>query len=101
MRPLLDETLMLLERKPGPAQQLQIVRAFNGEASVARVDPNKIKQVFWNLCDNAVRAMPNGGTLTVGIEHVTDWLRISLSRHRHRAGPAAARKDFRAAAIQF
>ena len=69
---------MLLERKPGPAQQLQIVRAFNGEASVARVDPNKIKQVFWNLCDNAVRAMPNGGTLTVGIEHVTDWLRISF-----------------------
>jgi len=31
----------------------------------ARVDANKIKQVFWNLCDNALRAMPEGGTLTV------------------------------------
>jgi two-component system, NtrC family, sensor histidine kinase PilS len=78
VRPLLDETLMLLERKPGAAQKLQIVRAFNGEESVARVDPNKMKQVFWNLCDNAVRAMPQGGTLTVGIECVPDWLRISF-----------------------
>jgi len=78
VRPLLDETLTLLERKPGAAQKLQIVRAFNGEASVARVDPNKIKQVFWNLCDNAVRAMPQGGLLTVGIEKVPDWLRISF-----------------------
>src|SRR3984893_11191120 len=76
--PLLDETLTLLERKPGAAQKLQIVRAFNGEESVARVDPNKIKQVFWNLCDNAVRAMPQGGTLTVGMERVPDWLRISF-----------------------
>jgi two-component system sensor histidine kinase PilS (NtrC family) len=78
VRPLLDETLMLLERKPGAAQKLQILRAFNGEESVARVDPNKIKQVFWNLCDNAVRAMPQGGTLTVSMERVPDWLRISF-----------------------
>src|SRR5258708_159201 len=78
VRPLLDETLTLLERKPGAAEKLQIVRAFNGEESVARVDPNKIKQVFWNLCDNAVRAMPQGGTLTVGIERVPDWVRISF-----------------------
>src|SRR5882762_7524122 len=78
VRPLLDETLTLLERKPGAAEKLQIVRAFNGEESVARVDANKMKQVFWNLCDNAVRAMPQGGTLTVGIERVPDWLRISF-----------------------
>jgi two-component system, NtrC family, sensor histidine kinase PilS len=78
VRPLLDETLMLLERKPGAAERLNIVRAFNGEAAVARVDANKIKQVFWNLCDNAVRAMPQGGSLTVGIEEVPDWLRISF-----------------------
>ncbi len=78
VRPLLDETLTLLERKPGAAEKLQIVRAFNGEESVARVDANKMKQVFWNLCDNAVRAMPQGGTLTVGIERVPDWVRISF-----------------------
>src|SRR5271166_3728887 len=78
VRPLLDETLTLLERKPGAAQRLQIVRTFNGKVAMARVDANKIKQVFWNLCDNAVRAMPQGGTLTVGMEELPDWLRISF-----------------------
>jgi two-component system sensor histidine kinase PilS (NtrC family) len=78
VRTLLDETLTLIERKPGFEGGFHIVRAFNGKVSNARVDPNKIKQVFWNLCDNALRAMPDGGTLTVGIEEVPDWLRISF-----------------------
>jgi signal transduction histidine kinase len=59
-------------------KNVQLVRAFNGQPSPARVDPNKIKQVFWNMCDNAVRAMPKGGTLTVGLEQVPQWLRISF-----------------------
>ncbi len=28
-------------------------------------DPDKLKQVFWNLAQNAFRAMPSGGTLTI------------------------------------
>jgi signal transduction histidine kinase len=44
----------------------------------ARVDANKIKQVFWNLSDNALRAMPGGGTLSVGIELLPFWLRIAF-----------------------
>jgi two-component system, NtrC family, sensor histidine kinase PilS len=78
VRMLLEETLLLMERKPDVVKNVQLVRAFNGQPSPARVDPNKIKQVFWNMCDNAVRAMPKGGTLTVGLEQVPQWLRISF-----------------------
>jgi len=78
VRSLLDETLMLLEKKPEVESKYHIVRAFNGAEMRARVDRNKLKQVFWNLCDNALRAMPGGGTLTVGIERQPFWLRIAF-----------------------
>jgi two-component system sensor histidine kinase PilS (NtrC family) len=78
VRALLDETLMLMEKKPEVGSKFQIVRAFNGQELRARVDANKIKQVFWNLCDNALRAMPEGGTLTVKLESYPFWLRIAF-----------------------
>jgi two-component system sensor histidine kinase PilS (NtrC family) len=78
VRGLLDETLMLLEKKPEVENKFQIVRAYNGLALRARVDPDKIKQVFWNLSDNALRAMPGGGTLTVRIELLPFCLRIAF-----------------------
>jgi two-component system sensor histidine kinase PilS (NtrC family) len=78
VRGLLDETLMLMEKKPEIGAKYHIQRAFNGHELRARVDANKIKQVFWNLCDNALRAMPDGGTLTVKLESHPFWLRIGF-----------------------
>src|SRR5438067_8722518 len=78
VRGLLDETLMLMEKKPEIGSKYQIVRAFNGKQLHARVDANELKQVFWNLCGNARRAMPEGGTLTVKMEQRPFWLRIAF-----------------------
>src|SRR5712675_1593583 len=78
VRSLLDETLTLMEKKPDVGTKYQIVRAFNGQELRARVDSNKIKQVFWNLCDNAMRAMPSGGTLTVKMDQHPFWLHIAF-----------------------
>jgi len=78
VRRLLDETLTLVEQKPEIGTKYRIVRAFNGGLSRARVDANKIRQVFWNLCDNALRAMPAGGTLTVKLEEQPFRLRIAF-----------------------
>jgi two-component system, NtrC family, sensor histidine kinase PilS len=78
VRGLLDEALMLMEKKPEIGTKYQIVRAFNGHELRARVDASKIKQVFWNLCDNALRAMPDGGTLTIKLDQRPFWLRIAF-----------------------
>jgi two-component system sensor histidine kinase PilS (NtrC family) len=75
---LLNETLTLIEKKPEIGTKFQISRAYNGHEMRVRVDSSKIKQVFWNLCDNAMRAMPDGGTLTVGLEERPFWVRIAF-----------------------
>lgn len=78
VRTLLDDALTLMEKKPEVGSKYHIERAYNGKVLMARVDGSKIKQVFWNLCDNALRAMPEGGTLTVKLEERASWLRIAF-----------------------
>ena len=75
---LLDETLMLFEHQPEFSKNYRIERRFASTAVRARVDRNRIKQVFWNLLNNAVRAMPDGGTITINLEAEAVWLRISI-----------------------
>jgi two-component system sensor histidine kinase PilS (NtrC family) len=73
---LLDETLTLLERNPQVEGKYRIERAFSAAEARVRADRNRIKQVFWNLSDNAIRAMPDGGILTVSLESAPLWVRI-------------------------
>ena len=42
----------------------------------ATVDPQKMRQVFWNLGINAIEAMPGGGTLTVSVEDSESTVKI-------------------------
>lgn len=67
MTRLLDETLLLLEHHPlfGPRHLLK--RKFPKDTVLASVDADKVRQVFWNICDNSLKAMPEGGTLTAEI----------------------------------
>ncbi len=65
---LLEETLLLLEHHPLFRPSYRVVRQFPSHRVLARVDADKLRQVFWNICDNSLKAMPEGGTLTVGIE---------------------------------
>ena len=61
---LVGEVLVLLEHRP-LLPSIKVVRAFAAPLW-AEVDPNAVRQAIWNLCLNAVEAMPDGGELTVG-----------------------------------
>jgi len=67
--PLIEDTLTLMEhRMTAEKTGIKIERSFPLRQAWTLADGDKLKQVFWNLSENAVRAMKNGGTLTVAVE---------------------------------
>jgi two-component system sensor histidine kinase PilS (NtrC family) len=74
--PLLEDTLTLLEHRLNAENAgIRVQRSFQVREAWVLADGDKLKQVFWNFCENAVRAMQkNGGTLAVALgERAADW----------------------------
>lgn len=84
---ILDETLALLKNIGMDKGNIFISREFDGPL-LARVDPQKIRQVFWNLGVNAIEAMPAGGRLTVGTLVSPGQIAISFEDTGVGIGPA-------------
>jgi signal transduction histidine kinase len=68
-----------LERHPQFNGLIRVEKQFPRGRVVAAVDAGQMRQVLWNLCDNAVRAMPDGGTLRVGLEEDNGVVRIRVA----------------------
>ncbi len=49
------------------AQKIEVETVFSPEEILVRVDGERMKQVLWNLLENARQAMPDGGRLTVTV----------------------------------
>ncbi len=76
--PLLQDTLTLLDhRLTSENSGVTLVRNFSATEAFVMADGDKLKQVFWNFCENSVRAIKktkNSGTLTVALtERGNDW----------------------------
>lgn len=68
---VLDQSVAFVRHEAGAA--IKIARELERELPRVKLDQNKIKQVFVNLLENAIHAMPSGGVLTVrtGMKQLT------------------------------
>jgi two-component system sensor histidine kinase PilS (NtrC family) len=65
---LFQDNIKLLTKSSEFRRNHSIQTSFQEHQVVVKVDANRIKQVFWNLSTNALKAMPDGGTLHLSIE---------------------------------
>jgi signal transduction histidine kinase len=75
---LIDETLEILESKL-TLGNLEVDVALCDTDLTVKADKNRLKQVLFNLLDNAVQAMPDGGKLTVrtGVDGGYCWFSVA------------------------
>jgi two-component system sensor histidine kinase PilS (NtrC family) len=84
---MVDEVLVLLEHQVAPGT-LKAVREFPPSIEWT-VDRQQFRQAVWNLCLNAVQAMPGGGELRVTMAVVAGRLLARVSD----TGEGIARED--------
>ena len=95
LMPLLEDTLTLLNhRLVAENTGIRLERNFKVEHAFVLADGDRIKQVFWNFCQNAVRAMQDGGVLTVSVEPSGDDWQINFADTGHGMSPQQTEKIF-------
>ena len=69
VKQLTEDTFNLIRNSPEFSSSHQIDWTFDlPEAVYCQADPDLLKQVYWNLAGNAVKAMPEGGRLLIQLE---------------------------------
>jgi two-component system sensor histidine kinase PilS (NtrC family) len=77
---LLEDTLTLVRHRMTTENTgIRIETRFASAEAWVLADGDKIKQVFWNFAENAVRAMRDGGVLKVVIERLEDDWQVSFA----------------------
>ena len=94
MLSVIEETLVLIERNTVASGKIRIERHFSERPLRARADRDAMKQVLWNLCNNALRAMPDGGVLSVRAEAVQGSVQISIRDTGRGMEPGASARIF-------
>ena len=61
------------------AKRIVLQTEFEPESCLVKGDPNRLRQVIWNLVLNAIKFTPRGGNVTVSLECVEPYVRLKVS----------------------
>lgn len=75
---LLAENCELLRNSAEVSERHRIEVKLDPPSASVIADPDQVSQIFWNLARNSLRAMPDGGTLTVVGRLTEDWYRMQV-----------------------
>ena len=89
VRPLAEETLRLLERSGEWHTKTRWTVREEAPDTLVLADADQFRQVVWNLCLNAIQAMPGGGRLTVAIRSAAPDSQVVAASARRSARPPA------------
>jgi len=90
---LMEDALKLLRNSRECGAHHHIATRHTSPSVWCEVDPNRFKQVFWNLATNALKAMPHGGTLTIEISMKPEERRVEISFADDGSGMDAAQME--------
>jgi two-component system, NtrC family, sensor histidine kinase PilS len=78
---LVEDQLKLLRKSREFTGAHRIETHYAADEIRCEVDPNRMKQVFWNLATNALKAMPTGGalTITVASDETTNEVEVAFT----------------------
>jgi two-component system sensor histidine kinase PilS (NtrC family) len=91
---LVDETIVLLRNNKNFREDIKITCEVASSVRV-QADPQRLRQVFWNLLINGCQAMPKGGEIRISAtpsspnNDDTEWLRVTITD----SGQGIARDD--------
>jgi two-component system sensor histidine kinase PilS (NtrC family) len=79
VRALISETFKLLRNSAEILDGHKLEEALPQRPAIVSGDPEQLKQVFWNIARNALKAMPDGGAFHVSLQDASDSrLRITF-----------------------